>query len=77
MEKNTKLKEKILIYFLLQTYFCAHIHLVRKKMCMQNLTFCVYNVVQDEFFHAKKIQKPRKSVLFVNLNMIFLFHMLR
>ena len=30
---------------------------------MQNLTFCVYNVVQDEFF-TQKAQKLLESVVF-------------
>ena len=37
---------------------------------MQNLTFNVYNVVQDEFF-TRKIQKFQRSVFFVNTITIF------
>ena len=37
---------------------------------MQNLTFCVYNVIRDEFF-TPKVQKSRESVFFVNTIIIF------
>ena len=36
--------------FWLQTCFVQKNILYEKKLCMQILTFCVYNVVQDEFF---------------------------
>ena len=39
---------------------------------MQNLTFCVYKVVQDAFF-TQKIQKSQESVFFVNTIIIFCF----
>ena len=40
-----------------------------KKISMQNLTFCVYNVVQDELF-TQKVQKSQKSVLFLKTRLL-------
>ena len=42
---------------------------------MQILTFCVYNVVQDEFFN-QKIQKLQESVFFCKNVYYLLFHLL-
>ena len=47
-----------------------------KKICMQNLTFCVYNVVEDEFF-IQKIQNLQKSVFYCKHEYYLLFHLLK
>ena len=39
---------------------------------MQNLTFCVYNVVQDEFL-TQKTRNLHENVFFVNTIIIFCF----
>ena len=71
-----KLEVKIFNPFLLQTRFCARIFLQKKnKFCMQNLIFCVYNVVQGKF--SPENPKIAKIVFFCKHNYCLLFYMLR
>ena len=72
------LRQKILnLFFGCKLAFVLKYKFLRKtKFCMQSLTFCVYNVVQDEFF-TQKNQKSQKCILFLNTIIILLFHLLR
>ena len=69
--------KKNLIPFLVPTLLlCSNIIFCKKKnIRVQNLTFCVYNVVQYDFF-TQKIQKSQKVFFFVNPIIIFSFHLL-
>ena len=53
----------------------SNIFFCEKKICMQNLTFCVYNIIYNRMSFSPK--NPKISVFFVNTIMIFLFHLLR
>ena len=50
----------------------AFFHKQKHKIEVKNLTFCVYNVVQVEFF-TRKIQKSQKSVFFFVNKIIIIF----
>ena len=53
---------------------CTKTYFTKQKLHAK-FGFCVYNVVQDEFFNQKK-SKNHKQAFFVKTIIIILFHML-
>ena len=58
---------KTLLFFL---YLQPRVYILRKKLSMQKLTFCVYNVEQFVFFDQKELTITNK---FFITTIIFLF----
>ena len=67
-------KKLLIPFFGCKLAFVLQYKLYEKKNYMQNLTFCVYKVVQDAFF-TQKIQKSRESVFFCKHDYYLLFHL--
>ena len=71
-----KLEVKIFTpFFVANSLLCSNIFTKKNKFCMQNLIFCVYNVVQGKF--SPENPKIAKIVFFCKHNYCLLFYMLR